>query len=310
MQPTTDYLTTVEVAAHLRLKERTIYELVARRAIPCSRVTGKLLFPRRLVDRWVDGNLAFDGPDLERPPPILAGSSDPLLDWALRESGSGLAMLAEGSEAGLRRLGEGAAVAAGLHLPPDEICDAPAERERASSGNAASGNVGGLRRLSGLHDAVLLEWAVREQGLVVARGNPLGLAGIADLASRRPRLIVRQEGAGGRLLLDRLLAGAGMAAGDLDRAPGVALTDDDVALAVLDGSADCGLAIGAVARRFGLGFAPVCRERFDIACRRRDAFEPPLQALLAFARTDAFRARAAQLGHYDVSNTGRVRFNA
>ena len=52
-----DYLTTSEVAAYLRVKERTVYDLVARKAIPCSRVTGKLIFPRRLVDRWLDSHV-------------------------------------------------------------------------------------------------------------------------------------------------------------------------------------------------------------------------------------------------------------
>jgi putative molybdopterin biosynthesis protein len=95
-----DYLTTSEVADYLRLKERTVYELVARRQIPCARVTGKLIFPKRLVDRWVEANTEFQDQRLLMPPPIVAGSSDPLLEWALRESGSGLATLFEGSEAG------------------------------------------------------------------------------------------------------------------------------------------------------------------------------------------------------------------
>ena len=81
-----EYLTTVEVCDYLRLKERTIYELVARRAIPCSRATGKLLFPRRLIDRWVELHVEMQDGRLAAPPPIVAGSSDPLLEWALRES--------------------------------------------------------------------------------------------------------------------------------------------------------------------------------------------------------------------------------
>ena len=111
-----EYLTTAEVCDYLRLKERTIYELVARRAIPCSRATGKLLFPRRLIDRWVESHVEMQDARLAAPPPIVAGSSDPLLEWALRESGSGLATLFEGSGAGLKRLAAGEALAAGLHL--------------------------------------------------------------------------------------------------------------------------------------------------------------------------------------------------
>src|SRR3546814_11724959 len=78
------------------LKERTVYDLVARKAIPCSRVTGKLIFPRRLIDRWVDANAHFATGPIAVPPPILRGSSDPLLEWASRASGSGLANLFAG----------------------------------------------------------------------------------------------------------------------------------------------------------------------------------------------------------------------
>jgi excisionase family DNA binding protein len=294
MQPM-DYLTTAEVAAYLRLKERTVYDLVARRAIPCSRVTGKLIFPRRLVDRWVDANVDVTDGTVLAPPPIFGGSSDPLLEWALRESGSGLATLFEGSTKGLKRFADAQAVAIGLHL---------------KDGEGDGYNREAARALTGVHDLVLIEWALREQGLVVARGNPLGLSTMGDLAEKRPRIAVRQEGSGGRVLFDALLSEAGIDPAALRLCERAALTEADVASAVADGEADCGLAIGAVARRFGLGFVPLHRERFDIACRRRDFFEPPLQKLFAFARTAAFAEKAVQLGHYDVEGAGSVRFNA
>ena len=102
---------------------------------------------------------------------------------------------------------------------------------------------------------------------------------------------------------------AGLADADFAVA-GTALTETDVAAQVADGAADCGLAIGAVARRFGLGFVPLASERFDLALRRRTYFEPAMQRLFEFARTEAFRARAGAFGHYDVAGTGTVVFNA
>src|SRR5579875_4109992 len=111
-----EFFNTAEVADYLRLKERTIYELVRTKQIPCSRVTGKLLFPRQLIDLWVARQTEFAGPDLRVAPPVAAGSHDPLLEWALRESGSELALLASGSEDGLKRLVANKAVVAGLHL--------------------------------------------------------------------------------------------------------------------------------------------------------------------------------------------------
>lgn len=288
-----EYLTTTEVCDYLRLKQRTIYELVARKAIPCSRATGKLLFPRFLIDRWVESHVEMQGEGYSAPP-IVCGSSDPLLEWALRESGCGLATLFEGSGGGLKRFAAGGSVAVGLHL----------------LGAEGNYNVESVRTLAGVSDIVLLCWAWRDQGLVVAPGNPLGIQSAADLVAKAPRVVARQSGAGAGMLLDRLLGEAGLERGQLNVSGRAALTETDVAIAVADGGADCGLAVGAVARRFGLGFVPLRRERFDLALRRRAYFEPPLQALFAFARSDAFRAQAAAMGHYDVTATGRVELNA
>lgn len=290
-----DYLTTSEVAAYLRIKERTIYDLVARKEIPHSRATGKLLFPRHLVDRWVEAHIELQDPRLLSPPPIIGGSSDPLLEWALRESGSGLASLVEGSSAGLDRLSQGGSVASGLHL-----------------GDAEEGgpdNVAAATERSALFDIVVVHWAWREQGLVVAHGNPLGLNSLGEAMAAKARFIGRQEGAGTTVLLDRLLKRAKLKRSDLNMLPKPALTQTDVALAILDGDADCGLAIGSVAQRFGLDFVPLQKERFDLACRRREFLQPPLQALFAFARTDAFREKAKGFGSYDVSNTGEIVYN-
>src|SRR5256886_14177694 len=86
-----DLLTTDEAATYLRLSERKLYELVATAAVPCSKVTGRWLFPKAALDRWVSAGLLTTAPLAHPAPPIVGGSHDPLLEWALRESGSGLA---------------------------------------------------------------------------------------------------------------------------------------------------------------------------------------------------------------------------
>src|SRR6201991_878527 len=112
-----EFLTTSEAADYLRLKERKLYELVADGAIPCTKVTGKWLFPQHELDHWLNSSLARpDGAKLPEPMPIVGGSHDPLLEWALRESGSGLGALPEGSEAGLARFEQGGVVARGPPL--------------------------------------------------------------------------------------------------------------------------------------------------------------------------------------------------
>ena len=112
-----ELLTTEEAATYLRLSERKLYELVANAAVPCTKVTGKWLFPKAALDRWLAAGLAGAAAFAHAPaPPIVGGSHDPLLEWALRESGSRLASLPEGSEAGLQRLARGEVAAAAIHL--------------------------------------------------------------------------------------------------------------------------------------------------------------------------------------------------
>src|SRR6202163_1077330 len=103
-----DLLTTDEAATYLRLSERKLYDLVANAAVPCTKVTGRWLFPKTALDRWLTaGLIAPGGLMLALAPPVGGGGHDPLLEWALRESGWELASLPEGSEAGLRRLARG-----------------------------------------------------------------------------------------------------------------------------------------------------------------------------------------------------------
>src|SRR5258706_8674352 len=108
----TDLLTTDEAATYLRLSERKLYELVANAAVPCTKVTGKWLFPKAALDRWLAAGLIAPAALMHAPaPPIVGGSHDPLLEWSLRESGCALASLPEGSEAGFARRGRGRGLA-------------------------------------------------------------------------------------------------------------------------------------------------------------------------------------------------------
>jgi putative molybdopterin biosynthesis protein len=288
---------TREVAAYLRLKERRIYDLVRRNALPYVRATGKLLFPRAQVDAWLAAKAGLP-PAVARSAPvpiIVAGSHDPLLDWAARESGSGLAVLACGSRGGLDRLVAGDAMPAALHWL-----------------DTASGeyNVPLVRARLPDADVVMVEWARRNQGLVLAQGNPLRIRNLADLGATRARVIGRQPDAGSHRLLEHLLAEGGVASTALNWIARPALAETDLAAAIATGAADAGVAIEAAARAHGLEFLPLRTERLDLVVRRRDYFEAPVQALLTFARSPEFFARAATLGGYDVSHTGRVVFNA
>ncbi|MCC5967735.1 MAG: helix-turn-helix transcriptional regulator [Natronohydrobacter sp.] len=286
-------MTTAEVADYLRVKERTIYEMVARQTIPFSRATGKLLFPRRLVDAWLEAQTELPEAGIAPAPPIYAGSNDPLLEWALRQSGSGLAVLAHGSVQGLEDLAAGRAVLAGAHLLDPE-----------------TGNWNHAAARSHLPGSayVLIHWARRTQGLITAAGNPLGITGLKDAAQRGLRFATRAGGAGSSRLLEVLLAREELSLTDLTTLDRPAESHADLATLIETGEADCGLGLQAVAGH--LGFIPlVSDESFDLAMSRRDYFEPAIQTLLTFARSDSFARRAAHLGGYDLTDLGRVLWN-
>ena len=289
-----DLLTTDEAATYLRLSERKLYELVANSAVPCSKVTGRWLFPKAALDRWVSAGLLTTAPLARPAPPIVGGSHDPLLEWALRDSGSGLATLPEGSESGLRRLARGDVMAAAIHLHQID-------------GDDDHANADAVANAPGLHDVVVIAFARREQGLLVAPSNPLKLSDIASVAAVGARIALRPNGAGAQLLLLALLAQAGCAAEALNAVKPPCPTGPDIAQAVRTQRADCGIATRAVALSSGLDFIPLTWERFDLALRQRDFFLPEPQALFGFLRTPAFRERAAELRGYDVAETGHVR---
>jgi putative molybdopterin biosynthesis protein len=288
--------TTAEAAAYLRLKERKIYEMVAEGTVPCTKITGRWLFPKAELDHWLAASVSRPaGTARPEPAPIVGGSHDPLLEWSLRESGSGLATLAVGSEAGFSRFTSGEMLAAAIHLHVlDDV--------------KADANVDAVKSRGGLQDAVMIAFCRREQGLLVAPGNPLKLASIEDVSRTRARLAMRPKGAGAQLLLLALMHRAKISLDQLAAVAPTCPTGPDIAQTIRAGRADTGIATRGVANAAGLDFVPIVWEPFDLVMRQRDYFHPPMQSLVNFMHSEEFRTRARELGGYDLSVTGTVRF--
>jgi putative molybdopterin biosynthesis protein len=221
----------------------------------------------------------------------LAGSDDPALDLLVRAAGDAVAVAPgpRGSVTGLVQLARGGADATAVHLrhAPTGCFNDPFVR-------------------AALPDerTVLVHLWRREQGLVVAPGNPLGIRGVADLAGHR--LAWRAPGTASRLLLERLLTEAG-----IDARPGFEQAFDShlgVAAAVGTGAADAGLAVRAVAHSAELEWIPVVTEPFELALRLdvQAAAAPLLDALAS----TAVHRRLSKLPGYDLTESGRARRTA
>ena len=286
-----EFLTTRELAELLRIKQRKVYGLAASGDIPCSRAMGKLLFPRRGIEAWLARHGSGPAAAPLRPNVVL-GSHDPLLDWALRESRSGLASNFDSSLDGLARFARAEGIASGLHI-----------REEDEAG-ADAWNVATVGARFAQEPVALVEWAWRERGLIVA---PAGLIlGLGDLAGLR--VVPRQSEAGSQRLFDHLLRRTGLAPGAVElMAP--ARSEADAVLAVQQGKADAAFGLRALAHQYRLEFVSLTFERFDLLVDRRAWFEPPMRKLLSFCRGAAFTAKARELGGYDLTGFGAVHFN-
>jgi putative molybdopterin biosynthesis protein len=280
-----DYLTTREVADLLRVKERKVYDLAAADEIPHRRITGKLLFPASEIRAWIEGSGSLVPEDR---PAVITGSHDPLLDWAIRDSGCGLATLFNGSREGLACFADHRAALSGLHIPEE-----------------TGWNVGSASEL-GVTDAVLIGWAIRKRGLLVSSDAAHDIHSVADLTGKR--VVRRQPGAGAAALFSRLLEVAGLSQEDLQASSGYAYTESEAAGAVASGDADAALGVEAMAKQYKLGFVPLTDEHFDLLIDRKSYFTDPVQRLLNFTRTQQFQDKAANMGGYDLSPLGRVRW--
>ncbi len=226
---------------------------------------------------------------------VAIGSHDLILDLAAsklrsKEPGVTLASGNVGSMGGLIALRDGLCHLAGSHLlDPD----------------TGSYTLPYVDRLLGDREIAVVRLVHREQGLLVAAGNPLGLSGVAELARSGLRYVNRQPGAGTRVLLDYELGREGINPARILGYGREEPTHLAVAAAVAAGRADCGMAVRAAARAFGLDFVPVTQEPYDLVLERESLQLPVLDPLWELLSSAQFRSAVRQLGGYDTSEMGR-----
>ncbi|AGW12551.1 molybdopterin biosynthesis protein [Megalodesulfovibrio gigas] len=245
-----------------------------------GRVEVELLVPRSVLDQTV----------------VAVGSHDNTLDLLAdalmaKDPAFALASSHVGSMGGITALAAGACHMAGAHLfdPATNDFNFPFLAKHLP------------------HVALrVVNLAIRHQGLMVAPGNPLGIAGVADLARPDVRFVNRQRGAGTRILLDHHLITAGVDPRAVNGYGKEEHTHMAVAANVASGAADCGLGIQAAAKALGLEFVPLALERYDLLIPEDLLETPHVQAVLACLDDAAFQARIQALGGYETTLCGRT----
>jgi len=295
-------LSTKAVAKFLGINEKMVYTLISEKGLPASKITGKWIFPRHLVEQWVESNTVNFPQSHKVLPPyegllVIAGSNDILLEKTLsifnvRHPGH-LAVFGNlGSVGGINALRRSLCHMATSHLLQD---------------NGNDYNFVFLQRRFD-HIPVVVNFCKRDQGILLQRGNPRNITVVADLGKPGIRIVNRSLATGTRLLFDKELRQAGIAGERLAGYDHEVNRHMDVGLEILGGHADAGPGIRPVASLLGLEFLPLRQERYDLLVTRERFFDQGIQYFLSLLHEKAFTQAAEQLEGYDVSISGKMVF--
>jgi molybdate-binding protein len=231
-------------------------------------------------------------PDMEFRNRILVAGCDPgisVLARHVRSAGIELVLAHRNSSQSLKLLKDGCVHIAGTHLRDD------------SSGES---NIPEIGRLFPKDSVAVVSFAVWEEGILTARGNPKNIRGIEDLAGSGVRIMNREKGAGARHLLDSELTRLKINPRKLRGYQNIAPGHLPAAWQVMSGAADCCISTRAAARVFGLPFIPLVTERYDLAICQEHLDLPGIQALLDTLNRSSFRRELEGLGGYDAKTAG------
>ncbi len=298
-------MSTKEVALYLGIHEKQVYALIKAKRIPATRVTGKWIFPKKVVDDWIEKNATGGMAEARRKTKriegalLASGSNDPTLDFLkthIRRAYPEFYMFSAntGSTDGLGALSRGYTDIAWSHLWDPK---------------SGEYNIPFLSTYLPNVRAVVINLFYRDIGFLVAANNPLRIKGFPDLARRKVRFINRQKGSGTRVLLDHHLASLAISPQAIQGYGNEVFTHFEVGLSILAKEADAGIATASVARLLGLPFLPITTESFDMILEQSTFFERGVQAFIETLNSKEFRSRVEPLGGYDFRNSGKILYS-
>jgi molybdate transport repressor ModE-like protein len=241
------------------------------------------------------------GPGPPAPPRVpalrlrIAASHDlaltTLTDVLPEAAGIMLEIVVMGSLHALREYAEGRADVAGFHVP---------------IGRHSSSQRAPFRRWLRARRDTLVRFVDRDQGLILARGNPARVRSLRDVADKDLRFVNRQRGSGTRLLIDRMIADENIDATALNRLGHEEFTHPAVAATVASGGADAGFGLRAAAAEYDLAFVPLVRERYFLVVRSKDVGKPPVAHLIDALRSPALARHVRRLPGYHPAAAGSI----
>ena len=227
---------------------------------------------------------------------VVIGSHDPLLDEVadmlhLEDSSLFMSSSHVGSMGGIMAIRRGEAHAAGCHLLNTQD---------------GSYNRSFMKKYFPRGDVKLVRCVGRQQGLMVARGNPLNIQKFSDIAAEGVRYVNRQKGSGTRILTDYLCKQENLDTSAIYGYDREELTHTSVAAQIVSGSADAGMGIYSAAKLYGLDFIPICIEEYDLIIPDHAWEAPMVRQLIATLKSDGFRDKILSLGGYTVESPGEI----
>ena len=227
---------------------------------------------------------------------VVIGSHDPLLDELANlmhlEDGSVYMSSAHvGSMGGIMAIRRGEAHAAGCHLLDTETGEY---------------NTAFIKKYFPKGGVKLLRCVGRQQGLMLQKGNPLGIEKFADIARPGLRFVNRQKGSGTRILTDYLCKKEGLTPEAIYGYDREELTHTSVAAQLASGSADAGMGIYSAAQLYDLDFLPVCIEEYDLIIPDHAWDSPMVRQLVATLKSPAFREKILAMGGYTLDRPGEI----
>ena len=297
-----ELMSTREVAEYLDIHEKQVYGLIKAGRIPCTRVTGKWIFPKKLIDEWIETNTKSGIKQARKKSSqitgaiLASGSNDPVLDMLLTATKKShpefyIFSANTGSVNGLKALNEGLTDIALSHLFDAE---------------SGQYNIPYLSKYLPDINPVVVNLFHRELGFLIHPDIASQIKGFESLDGKKLRFVNRQIGSGTRLLLDYHLQKLGIAPDQIDGYEKEVYTHFEVGLSIIAGEAQVGIASAAIGKLLGLAFKPITSECFDMILDQSTFFQSGVQSFIETLKTEEFRNRVEKIGGYDFRDSGKI----